>query len=178
MTPEEIKYDIKPINGYPDYFITNDGQVVSTKKGTQYRIKETIRKRYKYHQVSIRANKKQKLYLVHRLVALHFIPNPFGLSQVNHKDGNKSNNHISNLEWCDCDYNKKHAVMNNLVAFGDKHGMAKLNDACIHAIFKLKELKMSCTQIADILGVHKSAITYALIGKTWTRTIKKLTTNE
>lgn len=51
---------------------------------------------------------------VHRLVAECFIPNPNGLGFVNHKDGNPSNNHFSNLEWCDRSYNQKHAYANGL----------------------------------------------------------------
>lgn len=47
---------------------------------------------------------------IHRLVAKHFIPNPNNLPQVNHIDGNKLNNHHSNLEWCDNSYNQKHAI--------------------------------------------------------------------
>lgn len=51
---------------------------------------------------------------VHRLVAETFIPNPNKLPQVNHKDGNKLNNHISNLEWCDSTHNNRHALATGL----------------------------------------------------------------
>lgn len=51
---------------------------------------------------------------VHRLVALHFLPNPYGYDQVNHKDGNKDNNHVNNLEWCSSLMNAEHALKTGL----------------------------------------------------------------
>lgn len=47
-------------------------------------------------------------FAVHRIIALLFVPNPHGYKEVNHIDGNKQNNHYSNLEWCDRSYNIKH----------------------------------------------------------------------
>ena len=51
---------------------------------------------------------------VHRLVATHFIPNPYNHPQVNHKDGNKKNNHVKNLEWCSTVDNAQHALKTGL----------------------------------------------------------------
>ena len=53
-------------------------------------------------------------YLLHRLVALHFIPNPYRYSQVNHIDGNKENNDVLNLEWCSAAQNIEHSLKENL----------------------------------------------------------------
>lgn len=58
-----------------------------------------------YLQIILSNNGKRKTYLVHRLVAKAFIPNPNNLTQVNHKDENKQNNCVDNLEWCDSKYN-------------------------------------------------------------------------
>jgi hypothetical protein len=64
---------------------------------------------------------KQKKHMVHRLVALAFIPNPCNYSQVNHKDGNKSNNTPYNLEWCTNSMNQLHAWKNGLNRYTGKN---------------------------------------------------------
>lgn len=62
-----------------------------------------------YFMVKLRDDKKtQKGYLVHRLVGLAFLPNPEKLPEINHKDFNRSNNHVSNLEWCTRIHNVRH----------------------------------------------------------------------
>lgn len=57
---------------------------------------------------------KNKLFFVHRVVALHFVDGYFDGAVVNHKDGNKSNNHYTNLEWVSRSDNNKHAIKNKL----------------------------------------------------------------
>ena len=62
-----------------------------------------------YCAIGVTKNNKHKNFSVHRLVAEAFIPNPENLPQVNHKDGNRSNNNVLNLEWCTCSQNLKHS---------------------------------------------------------------------
>lgn len=67
-----------------------------------------------YLRIQLSLDKQKTTHKIHRLVAQAFIPNPNNLPQVNHKDGIKHNNIVSNLEWCDNAYNQKHAWANHL----------------------------------------------------------------
>jgi hypothetical protein len=78
--------------------------------------------------------------LVHRLVAEAFIPNPDNLPQVNHLDGNKSNNHVSNLEWATGKKNVEHSVKIGLVKRGDQRPNAAFSDDNVRECRRLREL--------------------------------------
>lgn len=67
-----------------------------------------------YYRLELCKNAQRKQYTIHRLVALAFIPNPLNKEQVNHIDGNKLNNHVSNLEWVTAKENMNHAWNNGL----------------------------------------------------------------
>ena len=101
----------KEIEDFPDYQVSDTGEVKSTKYWGQFRRKDsggllnqrTYKSGYKY--VNLYKDKHMYSVKVHRLVAQAFLPNPNNLPQVNHKDENKANNNLSNLEWCNAVYN-------------------------------------------------------------------------
>ena len=101
----------KDIKGYEDlYQISNYGEVKSLEKKAGFSTrKEKILKQHLdkdgYVKVYLCKNNKVKFLSVHRLIAEAFIPNPNNFPQINHKDENKQNNKIENLEWCTCKYN-------------------------------------------------------------------------
>lgn len=113
----------KDIQGYEGlYQISNDGDVKSCDKivicsdGCKRFIKSKLLKSFKqnsgYYFVDLTKNHNTKNFLIHRLVATAFINNPLKYKEVNHKDGNKGNNNVNNLEWCTASYNKKHMYDN------------------------------------------------------------------
>ena len=89
------------------YMVSNLGRVKSLNyNGTgQDRIMKPTVYSGGYFRVKLWKNKKPKLHLVHRLVAQAFLPNPYNLPQINHKDENPANNCVDNLEWCTSKYN-------------------------------------------------------------------------
>lgn len=121
----------KDIEGYEGrYKVSTKGRVKSlarkiprTRKGNTYLsdVPERILKPFDnngYRQVRLSDGTKTKDYKAHRLVAKAFLPNEKNLPQINHKDENKSNNDVNNLEWCDRNYNlnygtRKERIYNN-----------------------------------------------------------------
>lgn len=85
------------------YYVSNKGRIYST---VSKRILKPRKVGGNYRQVTIAT----KQFLVHRLVAMMFIPNPDNLPCVNHKDENPSNNDVSNLEWCTHKYNSNYGT--------------------------------------------------------------------
>ena len=100
------------IKGFEDYQITDDGRVWSKKRNKWLKLGNTGNG---YYQVHLCKNGKVKVYLVHRLVAEHFIPNPDNLPEVNHKDECKASNVVENLEWCDSKYNANFGNRNSKI---------------------------------------------------------------
>ena len=92
------------INGYPNYLIYEDGRVWS--KTSNKFLKPSL-SRKGYCILNFRNFKNPKSHRVHRVVALHYIPNPNNYPQIDHIDRNKTNNHISNLRWCNNSMNQQ-----------------------------------------------------------------------
>lgn len=106
----------KDIEGYEGYYqISNFGRIksfkIDKKKG---RVLKMTNKNGWYFTIPLQGiGVPTKTKRIHRLVAKHFIPNPENLPEVNHKDSNKQNNHVENLEWVTRGQNMRHAIKNN-----------------------------------------------------------------
>lgn len=100
----------KEIKGYPNYMVSNMGQVKSLNynhTGREKIMKPSVNKSG-YLLICLSKNSYIKNYYLHRLVAEAFIPNPNNLPQVNHKNEIKDDNKVENLEWCDQKYNNNY----------------------------------------------------------------------
>lgn len=115
------------IPNFSNYLIDVSGNVWSKKSNII--LKYDLSHKQGYVQLRLTNDSGQRKHVfVHRLVGLTFIPNPNNLPEINHKDGDKSNNHMSNLEWCDSKHNKKHALETGLRVMpkGEKHYRTKV----------------------------------------------------
>lgn len=150
---------IKEINGYERYFINEDGTVFDSKyqKNVATWI-DTVGYRQCYLKDS---DGKKHSKRIHRLLAMAFIPNPNNLPQVNHKDGDKLNNNIDNLEWISNKDNTQH---------GYDNGLYKFKTRC-HAInvytkdYKFYKQYKSIRSMCEELGINRKTVTMILKGE-------------
>lgn len=141
------------------YAVTEDGKVFSH-CANAFR-KTPIGKRG-YPVVSIRdENGKPRLMTVHRLVAKTFIPNPNNLPEINHIDGDKTNNHVGNLEWVTRRENDAHARATGLHKSDGDKAVIQLKDGIEIARFK------SASEASRKTGIGRSAISNVCRGYVW-----------
>ena len=107
-----------PIPNFPAYLVSDDGRVFSEHKDGF--LLAAPHKDVDYLQVSLWRDGKGTSFYVHRLVAQAFLPNPLKLLEVNHIDGDRQNNHFSNLEWVDRSGNAQHAVRTGLRTYTNR----------------------------------------------------------
>lgn len=166
------------IENYENYSATSDGKIFSTGrvagrsgKGFSTKVNELKQSLNAtgYHMVTMYNSTEQRTRYVHRLVAAAYLPNPDNLPQVNHIDGNKSNNSITNLEWCTIQHNNQHALATGLrvAAKGEDNSMAKLSEAeAIEIIHYLLE-GLSNIEIASIYELHDRYVSLIRGKKRW-----------
>ena len=105
---------MKPHHIYTDYLITEEGDVYSHKFRKLKKMKQQTNDDG-YKTVDLRNNGIRKIYKVHRLVTETYIPNPDNLPEVNHIDEDKTNNNVSNLEWCSHQYNIEYSLAKSYI---------------------------------------------------------------
>lgn len=154
----------KVIDGYENYEVSTAGRVRNIATSVVLKPNNCGR----YLQVKLSQNSKRKNFLVHRLVASAFIPNPDNKPQVNHINGIKTDNSASNIEWTTPSDNIKHSYLKNLrcPTMGETNGQAKLVES---DVLKIRQMSAGFTtqEIAEMWGVSASSIRLILRRKTW-----------
>lgn len=122
-----------------------------------------------YLKVTLSKNTYKKDGYLHILVAESFLEEKNDSHQcINHKDGNKHNNNYENLEWTSFKNNTQHAFKNNLIniAYGERHGFAKLTEKDVNEIRKLKN-KYNNKELGEMFSVHQRTIYDIINSITW-----------
>jgi len=172
--------DIKPVYGYPNYSVSSDGVVWSNYTGkpvTEQITKSspTTKRGTGYHRVELRKNGKPKKFFVHRLVALAFIPNDNPeANSVNHKNGNKSDNSVENLEWVTHRQNVDHAVETGLQLKGEAVGTSIYEEQMVHkACQMITRGDLSLQDISDETGLGYATVSDLKNRRSWKHIVEQ-----
>lgn len=168
----------KEIVDFPNYKITDTGIVLSKRKGWRHSVTKTYHKEENWVQLKpvldttgyfivtligktkegIRVKKNKS---IHRLLMTHFVDNPDNKPHINHIDGNKQNNSLSNLEWCSVQENTQHAVNHGLISYEYCETPVIQYDMNMNYIAEYKSQK----EASNITGVAYQNICKVLKGK-------------
>jgi len=172
---EEIWKDISGYKGF--YQVSNEGRIKGLNrivhgfgswrngKRIKEKILKPILKNPGYYRVML--GRKSEKY-IHRLVIEAFIPNAKNKKEINHKDGNKLNNNLNNLEWATPQENNNHSIKNKLNCFGERIGNSKLKEK---QIFDIRWIKSKCNisniALSKIYRVSDGNISMIINKKRW-----------
>jgi hypothetical protein len=178
----------KPVFEYENlYEVSNFGRVKRKEKKVyseerncyfikKERICNQFVDRYKYVNLVVYGVKTKRVTL-HRIIANAFIPNPQNKPCVNHKDGNKLNNSIENLEWVTRSENTRHAYKNNLIPNGENHPKSKLTNSQVIDIYKRVYSGETCIKLSKEFNVHPETITNIKFKRMWKNVLNKTALN-
>jgi len=156
----------KTVRWSPSYDVYEDGRVWSRHTGRLLKPFLSTQSD-EYLSVKLCEDCEERTISVHRLVAEHFVPNPDNLGTVNHKDGNKQNNHRSNLEWMTQGDNKRHAFQTGVsVAWwqGDTHSRSTFTNEEVHEICSLFQSGVKPLDLAK-----STTLLYQKLFRIWNR---------
>ena len=181
---------LRPIPGWPGYWITDEGRVLSDWKriglgrgngrGAVCVIDETSRHDVAcfdggrgYMRIRLSGNNRRRAADVHTLVLEAFVgPRPSG-RECRHLDGNKTNNRLPNLAWGTHEENEGDRVRHGTVLRGAAHGQSRLTEQDVRTIRQQLAGGGSPTQIGRVYGITKTAVLHIKNGKTWAHVSKE-----
>ena len=154
----EITMEVwRPIEDFPNYEVSNFGQVRNCRTG---KVLKPVDNTYGYLRVHLYQNGEKKWIYIHKLVALAFIPNPMDLVEVNHRDENKLNNRVENLEWVTRQQNNSYGTRNERIGLGHRKPVEQY-DICGSYI----RTWISISEAVRQTGICQSAISQCCNGK-------------
>lgn len=164
----EIWKDIKEYEGL--YQISNFGRV-RNRNNKLLKIRYVGKKPYTPSAcVILSKNSVAKTWILHRLLGMYFLECPpnYKELQINHIDGNRLNNKLSNLEWCTASENQKHAFKMGLQSNkGEKNSRAKLTQSDVDEIRAMVSQGVSSRFIASKFNTNQSYVRHIVTYKTW-----------
>src|SRR5690606_28733657 len=170
-TVEEVWKDVKGYEGF--YQVSNLGRVKSLERhvpngdNTFRVVKERYLKTNKKTNEYIKVNLSGKSFRVHRLVATAFIGNPNNYPEVNHINGDKTDNNVTNLEWCSSSYNMKHNEKLGVVVRGNKHVNSTIDEQTAKEIKILLKSGIKQKDIASKFDITENIVNQINRGLTW-----------
>ena len=154
---------------YKGYFVTKQGEVFSKVRKNIKKLAVTVQ--WSYPRVRVMIDGKETSRHIHRMVATAFIPNPENKEQVNHKDGNKLNCHVDNLEWVTRQENKDHAedigLLDNCPRVGVDNGRAILSESCVDDVVTMLLSGLSSVTVAKKYNISVSTVSNIIRGVAW-----------
>ena len=160
---------MKDVLGFEElYKITEEGRLFSVRK--QRFLTPSISPNSGYLRIGLYKDSKVKYDAIHRIVAVAFVPNPENKPCVNHKDGNKLNNHYLNLEWCTHSENTQHMLKTGLKTnfiCGEVSNLSKLTEEQVLEIRSLSEIGYTQKEISEQFNIHQSLVSCIKNRKIW-----------
>lgn len=156
----------KSVVGYEGFYeVSNLGNIRSLPRGKKGKVKQMKPTKQHYYNIDLCKHGEIKRWLMHRLIAIAFIPNPENKPMVNHIDGNKHNNRLDNLEWVTGSENQKHAVRIGIKsAKGTKNSSCKLTEK---QVLEILVNKSPYPVISEQYGISISTVSNIKTGYSW-----------
>ena len=170
MISSDVNENWRDIKGYEGlYKVSDTGAIKSLPRNGTVNHERILKPKVDkdgYLTITLRKNDKPKTFRIHRIVAQSFIPNYHNKTQVNHIDGNKSNNNVNNLEWCTALENQRHAWVTGLQSkrFGEDNDKSKVVIQYTLNGEKIRKFN-SCREVGRLLGYNHSCISACCTGR-------------
>ena len=157
--------DVAMLPKYPNYGIGKDGRIYSYKSFRW--LSNKAKTRQGYPQIHLYVGGRPRVFLVHRLIAEAWKIKPSWATEVNHKNGDKTDNRASNLEWVTRAMNAKHAGEIGLMPVGSNHGGSKLSESDVLEIRQAYADGESQVSIARNYPVGRAMIGFIVRRESW-----------